>query len=85
MDPDAHLLKFCHGGADIDGITSEPVEPGHDKYIASFYPVDELGEPFVLRDRHRPGNVFRDNSIWLDAEARCLDFPNLVFRGLFDG
>ena len=52
MDPDANFFEFCHGRADIDGIMSEPVEPGDDKYIASFYPVDELGEPGPLRDCH---------------------------------
>ena len=36
MHPNAHLLQFYHGCADIDRIASEPVKLGDDQHVPLF-------------------------------------------------
>ena len=82
VDLHAHFRERLDGGADIDGVTTEPIKLGDNENVAGFQPVHEFGKATALRDCRAAGNCLADDPARLDLKAGGLNFLNLVFGGL---
>ena len=82
VNANTEFLQSGDSCADIDGITPQTVEFGHDQHVAGFEFIHEADEPAALRDGDAAGDGFGDDAARFDGETGSLDFPDLVFGRL---
>lgn len=85
VHPHPHVGEPSHGRAHVDGIATQPVEPGDDEHVTALHPVKQAGEAAAPRHRLTAGHGLADHPVRLHHEPRGRDLANLVLGGLAGG
>ncbi len=78
MDADAHRRQLLDRRPDIHRITAKPVEFGDDQHVAFFQPIEQLRESGPLFRCNRAGHALGNDAAWVNVEAGCTDFDDLI-------